>query len=96
VLLLVYNATRVQLCWRAGPPVELRRMPATGCTHARLLTRLPRSYPVQRNLLDLFHDSVWETRLPPGAGSHGERTAYVTAFGYRHFPSRFGEFTVTW
>jgi hypothetical protein len=67
VLFNVWNATSVLVCFH--PPADLNaamqpKGPTGPCTHATLLTRLPPQYPVQKNLLELFPKSLWETSLP--------------------------------
>lgn len=100
LLFLVYNATNVQLCVHLGAApkrVPLSSEPATNCASARLIHTLPRTYPVQRNLLELFHDSVWMVSLPRHVGEHGRLTAYLRAFGLgRWRRGTFGEITAAW
>jgi hypothetical protein len=51
------------------------------CTRAALLTRLPPSYPVQKNLLELFPNSVWKVKLPTDTADHGAFAFLVVALG---------------
>jgi hypothetical protein len=59
----------------------------TGGLQAQRVTMLPRSWPVQRNLLQLFGGSLWMVRLPPGLESRIKLRrvfhAEATAFGLR-------------
>jgi hypothetical protein len=55
--------------------------PTGPCTHAVRLTQLPSSYPVQKNLLDVFPNSVWKVKLPTGTNDHGPLAVLVVAFG---------------
>ncbi len=99
LLFVVYNARRVQLCLHQGTapqPPEASTPPATNCVQAQLLTKRPGSYPVQRNLLQVFRDSVWVVHLPSRIPRHGALTADVTAFGFTGWGSNSGGFTVTW
>jgi hypothetical protein len=99
LLFVVSNARRVQLCLHpgpapaSGPPVTPSM---TNCIQARLLTKLPRSYPVQRNLLTLFQDSVWMIKLPRRIESRHSLHADVTVFGYRGWGSSSGGFGASW
>jgi hypothetical protein len=43
------------------------RSASTSCAPAQLLSALPASYPVQKNLLSVFPHSVWSVTLPRSA-----------------------------
>jgi hypothetical protein len=84
LLLQVDNASRVLACFH--PPHDaaaaMRPDGPTGpCTHAALLTRLPPSYPVQKNLLEVFPNSVWKVKLPAGTSDHAALAFLVVAVG---------------
>jgi hypothetical protein len=67
LLLHVLGASRVRVCFHisavfsAGHQI---RSASTSCAPARLLSALPASYPVQKNLLSVFLHSVWSVTLP--------------------------------
>ena len=78
------NALRVLVCFHPPHNATAAMQPngPTGrCTHAARLTRLPSSYPVQKNLLEVFPNSVWKVKLPTGTGDHGALVFLVVAFG---------------
>ena len=84
LLLQVDNAVKVLICFH--PPHDATAAlqpngPTGRCTRAARLTRLPSSYPVQRNLLEVFPRSVWEVKLPTGTRDHGAPVVLVVAFG---------------
>jgi hypothetical protein len=99
LLLEVDNASRVLVCLH--PPhsttAALRPGGPTGpCTDAALLTRLPTNYPVQRNLLEVFPNSVWEVKLPTGTPDHGALTFLVIAVGQTGWGQTRNEITESW
>ena len=84
LLLQISNAVNVLTCFHPphNPVTAMQPHGPTGpCTHAALLTRLPSSYPVQKNLLEVFPHSVWRVKLPTGAGDHGALVFLVVADG---------------
>jgi hypothetical protein len=84
LLLQVDNAVKVLVCFHPPHNAAAAMQPngPTGpCTHAALLTRVPSRYPVQKNLLELFPNSVWKVKLPTGTGDHGALVFLVVAFG---------------
>ncbi len=44
-------------------------------------SRLPSSYPVQKNLLEVFPNGVWQVKLPAGTGDRGTHVVLVVAVG---------------
>ena len=84
LLLNVDNASRVLVCFHPPRNAAAAMQPngPTGpCTHAARLIRLPPSYPVQKNLLEVFPKSVWAVKLPTATRSHGAIVFLVVAFG---------------
>jgi hypothetical protein len=84
LLLQVENALKVLVCFHPPRNATAAMQPngPTGpCTHAARLTRLPPSYPVQKNLLEVFPKSVWKVKLPTGTGDHAALVVLVVAFG---------------
>lgn len=73
LLLHVVNANHVRVCfdisavYSEGKQV---RPATTRCNTAQLLKTLPSSYPGQKNLLTVFHNSVWSVQLPAQADPH--------------------------
>jgi hypothetical protein len=99
LLLKVDNASRVLVCFH--PPADviaaLRPDGPTGpCAHAARLTRLPPGYPVQKNLLEVFPNSVWKVELPTGRRYRTPLTILVVAVGTSRFPQARNEITVAW
>jgi len=96
-LLQVDNALKVLVCFHP-PHNETAAMQPNGptgpCTHAARLTRLPSSYPVQKNLPEVFPNSVWKVKLPTGTGDHGALVFLVVAFGTRSWGQSRNEITV--
>lgn len=83
LLLNVDNASRVLVCFHppSNPVAALQPSSPTGpCTSAARLTRLPSSYPVQRNLLEVFPKSVWMVKLPARAAAD-DGPFLIVAFG---------------
>jgi hypothetical protein len=84
LLLQVDNGLKVLVCFH--PPDHATAVmqpngPTGPCTHATRVTRLPPSYPVQKNLLEVFPNSVWKVSLPAGTGNHRALVFLVVAFG---------------
>jgi hypothetical protein len=84
LLLVVDNAARVLVCF--DPPANLTvamqpNGPTGPCSNADRLSRLPARWPVQRNLLELFPNSVWVIKLPAGTPSHAAQPVLVVALG---------------
>jgi hypothetical protein len=99
LLLQVDNASRVLVCFHPPRDAAAAMQPdgPTGpCTHAALLTRLPPSYPVQKNLLEVFPNSVWKVRLPTGTAAPGSRTFLVVALGRPGWGQARSGVTVSW
>ena len=97
LLLNVDNASRVLVCFRppGGATAAMQPNAPTGpCGHAARLTQLRPSYPVQRNLLELFPNSVWRVTLPPGTRSHGALVFLVVASGTSSYGQVRNEVTV--
>jgi hypothetical protein len=97
LLLAVHNALRVLACFHPPNNATAARQPngPTGpCTHATRLTQLPSSYPVQKNLLEVFPNSVWKVKLPTGTDNHGALVVLVVAFGTPSFGQIRNEITV--
>ncbi len=85
LLLTVDNAARVLVCLHppSGTIAAIQpNAPAGPCTPAVPVTKLPAGWPVQRNLLEIFPNSIWMVRLPPGTPSH-RRQVLVIAIGTR-------------
>jgi hypothetical protein len=91
LLFVVDSARRVRFCLHQAAP-----HPGTSCTYARLLTALPRSYPVQRNLLQVFYRSVWAVRLPHPAARHGSVTAVISMIGFGRWGNSTQPVSFTW
>jgi hypothetical protein len=99
LLLQVDSASRVLVCFHPphGAAAALRPDGPTGpCAHAALLTRLPPGYPVQKNLLEVFPNSVWEVRLPTRTGDRGALTLLVVAAGRAGWGQIRNEISVNW
>jgi hypothetical protein len=99
LLLQVDNARKVLVCFHPphNPTVAMQPNGPTGpCTHAARLTRLPSSYPVQKNLLEVFPNSVWKVKLPTGTNDHRPLVALVVAFGTPSHGQIRNEITVNW
>ncbi len=99
LVLQVDNALKVLVCFHPSDNATAAMQPngPTGpCTHAARLTRLPSSYPVQRNLLELFPNSVWKVKLPTGAGGHGALVFLVVAFGTPSWGQVRNEIALNW
>lgn len=102
LLFNVWDASSVLVCFH--PPANLTAAlqpngPTGPCTHASLLTRLPRRYPVQKNLLEVFPKGVWEIKLPAGTRNHGDLVFLVIAHGtsrYARYGQARNEMTVNW
>ena len=75
------NALKVLVCFQPPHNAAAAMQPngPTGqCTPAARLTRLPSRYPVQKNLLEVFPNSVWKVKLPTRTSGH---VFLVVAFG---------------
>lgn len=99
LLLQVDNAAKVLVCFHPpdNPAAAMQPNGPTGpCTHTTLLTRLPSSYPVQKNLLEVFPHSVWKVKLPTDTGAHGALVFLVVAFGTPSHGQIRNEITVNW
>lgn len=99
LLLNVDNASRVLVCFHppANPTAVMQPNGRTGpCTPAARLTRLPRRYPVQKNLLEVFPNSVWRVTLPTSTPGHGAIGFLVIAYGTPGQGQVRNELTVNW
>lgn len=99
VLVGVDNALKVLVCFHppGNPTAALKPNGPTGpCVQAARLTRLPSSYPVQKNLLEVFPHSVWKVKLPTGTGDRGALVFLVVAFGTPSWGQVRNEITLNW
>lgn len=99
LLLQVENASRVLVCFHPPPDSTAAMQPngPTGpCARAARMTRLPSRYPVQKNLLEVFPDSVWRVKLPSRTPAHGTVVLLAIAYGTSNHSQVRSEFTVNW
>ncbi len=99
LLLQVDNALKVLVCFHPPGNATAAMQPngPTGpCTPAARLIRLPSSFPVQKNLLEVFPNSVWKVKLPTGTGDHRAIVFLVVAFGTPGQGQIRNEITVNW
>lgn len=99
LLLNVDDASRVLVCFHppANPTVAMQPNGPTGpCTQAARLTRLPRGHPVQKNLLQVFPNSVWRVTLPTSTRAHGAVSFLVIAYGTPGQGQARSELTMNW